>query len=92
MPLSDWARVDRRAQPADQELAPQDELSRFFSGLSVPPQVAVISYPRGCRIRRVRVRALDQPPAARIEGKKPLIVSRRRLRQSGTGAARAADR
>jgi hypothetical protein len=91
MPLSDWARTDRRTQPADQQTA-QDELSRFFSGLSVPPQVAVISYPRGCRIRRVRVRALEQPPAAKLEGKKPLIVSRRALRQAEAGPGRVADR
>jgi hypothetical protein len=84
MPLAGWAKIETRTPTQDQEPAPKDEVSQLLAGLSVPPQVAVISYPRGCRIRRVRVRALEQPPPGKVEGGKPVIVSRRALR-SGTG-------
>ena len=57
-----------------------------FFGQKDAQQVAVISYPRGCRIRRVRVRALDENgapvPARSGSGKKPLIVSKKALQKS----------
>jgi hypothetical protein len=59
--------------------------------LTIPPQVAGITYPRGCRIRRVRVRDVEQPAAARGGNQKPLIVSRRALKHART-AKRPAER
>jgi hypothetical protein len=52
-----------------------------MAGLKVPDHVALIAYPKGVRIRRVRVRAIPHSPA-KSQSKKPLIVSRRALRES----------
>ena len=50
-----------------------------MAGLSVPPQVAGVTYGRGCRIRRVRVPASTAP---RVQGgAPPLILSKRALDQ-----------
>jgi hypothetical protein len=55
-----------------------------MAGLKVPDDVAMIAYPKGVRIRRVRVRAAPKP-AARLKGSnKPLIISRQELRDSRT--------
>jgi hypothetical protein len=81
MPVSGWARVEQR--PADSEKAPaKEEYLQLLSGLRIPPHVAAIGYPRGCRIRRVRVRALDEPGAPPAPAKKPVIVSKKALQQS----------
>ncbi len=81
MPVTDWAKLERRKN--QEEDTPQEEYARFFSSLSVPPHVAAVTYPRGCRIRRVRVRALEQPVEAAAERtRKPLIVSRRALQET----------
>jgi hypothetical protein len=57
-----------------------DDLHEHLAGLSLPLQVAAIAYPHGCRIRRVRVRAIEPvQPASR--DKRPLIVSRRALEE-----------
>ena len=45
----------------------EDDLRRLIDGFRIPPTVAAVSYPRGCRIRRVRVRAQKAPTAARRE-------------------------
>jgi hypothetical protein len=80
MPLSVWARPENGG--ANGGTAPaQDDLHRLIEGLRMPPTVAVVSYPRGCRIRRVRVRA-PKPTAAGGEKRRPVIVSRRALRGS----------
>jgi hypothetical protein len=91
MPVSTWARVEHGNGSNGEPTAKEDYL-QLLSGLRIPQQVAVISYPRGCRIRRVRVRALDENgepvPAPAASGKKPLIVSKRKLQQSRRSATR----
>jgi hypothetical protein len=90
MPLAFWARressaAERRlpatgltvAPPATE--TPADELRDLIAGLSLPPQVAGVSYARGCRIRRVRVPASTTIP--RMQGAGPVIVSKRALEQ-----------
>ena len=84
MPLSIFARSERKHTNGDDALA-ADDLNRLIDGLRIPPNVASITYPRGVRIRRVRVRALKQPANGGGE-KRPLIVSRRALRGSGDDA------
>ena len=85
MPLSLWARSETTAKPAPETRAEgHNDLQDLIAGLSVPPQVAVITYPRGCRIRRVRVRAVRTPEDA--GSRQALIVSKRALQ-----ANRAAD-
>jgi hypothetical protein len=53
-----------------------------MEGLSLPPQVAAVSYARGCRIRRVRVPASTAP---RPQGAPPIILSKRALDQVRQG-------
>ena len=48
-----------------------------MAGWTLPPHVAGVTYARGCRIRRVRVPAIEG--ARRERGAKPLIVSKRAL-------------
>nr|MDQ3349458.1 hypothetical protein [Acidobacteriota bacterium] len=62
--------------------SPADELREVMAGLSLPPQVAGVSYGHGCRIRRVRVPASTAP---RTPGAPPLILSRRALDQMRAG-------
>jgi hypothetical protein len=78
MPVENFARFEKTPEENGNG---HDELQQMMSRLTIPAPVANISYPRGCRIRRVRVRAIDQPPA---EGgkRKPVIVSRRALKSS----------
>jgi hypothetical protein len=85
MPLNLWARFEStKKAAADATPESHSDLQDLIAGLSVPTQVAVISYPRGCRIRRVRVRAARTP--AREGKRQAVIVSRRALE-----ASRAAD-
>jgi hypothetical protein len=88
MPLSRWARVETQPQAsgANDEPVVADEFQKLIAGLRIPPHVAVIGYGGGCRIRRVRVRALKKP--ASPGGKRQtLIVSRRALRHSDDSTA-----
>ena len=80
MPLSVWARTENGHTNGETPAA-QDDLHRLIEGLRMPPTVAAVSYPRGCRIRRVRVRA-PKTTAASGEKRRPVIVSRRALRGS----------
>ena len=90
MPLGSWARTETTRKPAVETAAqPGNDLQDLIEGLSVPPQVAVITYPTGCRIRRVRVRAVRTP--AREGGRKPVIVSRRALEASRTAGESHTD-
>ena len=77
MPMS-WARPAKKAN--GEEVVP-DDLQRLIAGLRMPSTVASVTYPRGCRIRRVRVRA-PQPAATNGDKRRPVIVSRRALRGS----------
>ena len=57
-----------------------DDLHRMIDGLRIPPHVAAMTYPRGVRIRRVRVPVAKQPPATG-EKRPPVILSRRALKE-----------
>ena len=64
-PLGPWVRGDRNAtEPAD---GPED-VRRLLSTLAVPSAIASVSYPRGCRIRRVRVPANPDAESAETSG------------------------
>jgi hypothetical protein len=53
-PLAMWARLqDAEGHKPAADPAPLDDLSEAMSVLRVPPAIATISYPAGCRIRRV---------------------------------------
>jgi hypothetical protein len=80
MPLTSFARLESKAGSGAGSI-PQDEAQQVISGLRIPTPVAAVSYPRGCRIRRVRVKAQKQQAAAG-QARQPLIVSRRALRGS----------
>jgi hypothetical protein len=77
IPVSVWARTEKNGANGDAVVP--DDLQRLIDGFRIPPTVAAVSYPRGCRIRRVRVRA-QKAPAASGEKRRPVIVSRRALR------------
>lgn len=89
MPLAFWARQEvspsALRRPASglpstsSAETPADDLRELMAALSLPPQVAGVSYARGCRIRRVRVATSTAP---RVPGAPPLILSRRALEQS----------
>jgi hypothetical protein len=84
-PLAVWARTERVVPATPQEPTSKDELREIMSRLALPPHVAGVHYPRGCRIRRVRVPAAPAQ-AGGGDHKQPLIVSRRALNDSrGSG-------
>ena len=94
MPLAFWARrestaAERRLPASGLTVAPPaaetpaDELRDLMAGLSLPAQVAGVSYARGCRIRRVRVPASAAIP--RNQGAAPVILSKRALEQVRAG-------
>ena len=80
MPLAPWARSEVRPTRESQTAVPRNNLEELIARLSIPPQIAVIAYPRGCRIRRVRVRAPAAPQPLRSA--QPVIVSARALREA----------
>jgi len=73
-PLATWARME--ARHADTPSS-SDDLRMLLASLGVPPAVAGVRYPRGCRIRRVRVPAAKSGEAGESVG--PVILSRRAL-------------
>ena len=77
MPVTTWARTadSKRQQSADS--ARTDDVHQLMAGLSIPPHVAAVAYPRGCRIRRVRVPAPRPAPRSRMT--RPVILSKRAL-------------
>lgn len=81
MPLAAWARRDAPAAPAP-DPADQGELHALLDTFALPPHVAGVAYPRGCRIRRVRVPA---PTAARPRATHPVILSKRALDEMRAG-------
>jgi hypothetical protein len=80
MPVENFGRFEKA--PAENENG-HDELQQMMSRLTIPAPVASITYPRGCRIRRVRVPAIEQP-ASDGGKRKPVIVSRRVLKSRST--------
>ena len=88
MPLSVWARTEKgNGNGNGHEPAVEDDIQGLMAGLRVPLTVAAVTYPRGCRIRRVRVKA---PKVTNTTGDKrrPVILSRRALRGSGDDVTR----
>ena len=80
MPLDTWAKTEtRRTAAPDAAPDTHSDLQNLIAGLSVPPEVAVVTYPRGCRIRRVRVQTPRQPD---LTARQAVIVSRRALQQT----------
>jgi hypothetical protein len=71
-PLAIWARAesDDPARPPATDANPADELRELAESRRTPPQVWAVSYPRGCRIRRVRVPR--KPPE--IKADDPLVI------------------
>ena len=64
----------------------EDDLQGLMAGLRMPSTVAAVTYPRGCRIRRVRVKA-PKVTGATGDKRRPVIVSRRALRGSREDAS-----
>lgn len=64
-PAGAWMRREA-ARPETQD-GPED-VRALLSTLAVPPAIASVSYPRGCRIRRVRVPAAPDAEAAEAAG------------------------
>jgi hypothetical protein len=54
-PLCMWARAERPAKSAADEARSPADLRSMLAALAVPEAVASVRYPRGCRIRRLRV-------------------------------------
>jgi hypothetical protein len=73
-PLANWARVEG-VRPGD--ATPSDDLRLLLGGLAVPTAVAGVRYPRGVRIRRVRVPASQAAESGDPVG--PVILSKRAL-------------
>ena len=80
MPVTAWARTDDRKRPPSAPSGTTDEFNGLISGLLIPSHVAAVTYPRGCRIRRVRVPA--PRPAARSRIPRPVILSKRALQEA----------
>jgi CheY-like chemotaxis protein len=86
-PLSMWAHTSdgQREVKAAPSREPND-LRALLDGLAVPTQVANVSYPTGCRIRRVRM--VKNPGGRRTSGEadEPVIIlSRRALGRGSAG-------
>lgn len=75
-PLARWARADA-ARPAKSAPVTGDDVRTLISSLAVPAAVASVTYPSGCRIRRVRVPA--SPDHDGGDGIGPVILSRQKL-------------
>jgi len=73
-PLANWARVEA-ARPGDATAS--DDLRMLLGALAVPTAVAGVRYPRGVRIRRVRVPASQAAESGDPVG--PVILSKRAL-------------
>jgi len=87
MPLEAWARNEswRRTEEATETPEQErDELRELMAALTLSPQVAGVTYPRGCRIRRVRVTGTR--PDARSD--QTVILSRRALEEARSAGAR----
>ena len=86
MPLDAWTRTESWRKKDDVVTAQEqerDELRELMAALTLSPQVAGVSYPRGCRIRRVRVTGAKPDP----RGDQTVIVSRRALEEARSGGA-----
>lgn len=75
-PLSRWARAEI-ARTAKSGPVTGDDVRTLISSLAVPAAVASVTYPSGCRIRRVRVPV--SPDYDGGDGVGPVILSRQKL-------------
>ncbi len=75
-PLARWARSDA-PRAAKGAVVTSDDVRALISSLAVPSAVASVSYPNGCRIRRVRVPVSPEQEGAENSG--PVILSKRSL-------------
>ena len=66
----------------------RDELRELMAALTLSPQVAGVTYPRGCRIRRVRVTGAKPDPRA----DQTVILSRRALEEARNETRAAVQR
>jgi hypothetical protein len=74
-----WARREEpSAPPAEPE--PGGELRDLMDNLALPAHVAGVTYGQGCRIRRVRVPALQDSPRSKTT--RPVILSKRALQEA----------
>ena len=81
MPLDTWTRTENwrnRDEVATAQEQERDELRELMAALTLSPQVAGVTYPRGCRIRRVRVAGAKPEPRA----DQTVILSRRALEEA----------
>ena len=62
-PLARWARAETPRAPKAAAVT-SDDVRALISSLAVPSAVASVTYPSGCRLRRVRVPASPEQPAA----------------------------
>ena len=74
-PLARWARSEPKKPKAAAVTA--DDVRALIASLAVPAAVAHVTYPHGCRIRRVRVPAASDTDSSETTG--PVILSRRAL-------------
>jgi hypothetical protein len=78
-PLAMWAHADNGVSP-EVVPTPKDELIEIIARLHLPSSVAAVTYPKGCRIRRVRV--IPQKAARKTKSDEPLVIlSRKRLQE-----------
>ena len=82
--LASWMRSER-TPPAGSGSA--DDLRGLLGSLAIPTGVAAVAYPRGVRIRRVRVRAAREPHVS--EGAEAVILSKRLLAEQRERRANA---
>lgn len=64
-PLGPWVRGDGDGTP---QAEGSEDVRRLLSTLAVPSAIVSVSYPRGCRIRRVRVPAIPDAESAETDG------------------------
>jgi len=81
-PLATWARMEPRRTESPSS---GDDLRMLLGGLAVPAAVAGVRYPRGVRIRRVRVPAARSNETGDSVG--PVILSRKTLAERRESAA-----
>jgi hypothetical protein len=70
-----WARQTVGRSPV--EPVPIDDVRALLAGLEVPASVLSVTYPRGCRIRHVRVAKLRRRKRKTQDA--PLIILSRKL-------------
>jgi CheY-like chemotaxis protein len=80
--LANWLRTER---PTASTSASADDLRALLGGLAVPQAIAAVGYPRGVRIRRVRVPATREAKPADAAG--AVILSKKLLAEQRAGRA-----